>query len=636
MKPSVGAVATLALVGLAAGCGDDPVTAYFAVPGSSTGDDFYALPFPNDLRRFPDGKLDLSEFPTNSIIVDTVRQIAERDLDGFGLNAAMFARFSGALDPATLPSPAESMTAEASVYVVDIDSDSPAYGERSPVIVTFRPEGTQTIGTNRLSVRPYPGFPLADLTTYALVITKRVGAASGGDVEADADWNALRATGGNAAIASARTVYQPLFDWLAAPGDDDADDVVSAAVFTTQNAIGIMPKVRKAVYSVAAPVARDLMTPSTNPTFSVWTGNYNAPNLQTGTPAYITSGGEIKTDANGDIIVQLSESMRFALSIPAGPVPPTGFPICIYQHGTTGDWRSFIQDGTADRLGQEGIAVISTDQVLHGPRGGGVDPSIAFFNFNNPVAARDNPLQGAADAWSQLRLALGLRLDDTVGTRTITFDANRVYFYGHSQGGLTGPGFVAYEPLVKGAILSGTGGLFYLNVLDKIEPVNFPELIATLVRDEPVDEDNPTLALAQMGVERNDPVNYAQLMVRRLQVAPDGTTQLVPRNILQTEGFVDKYSPNRGLEAFATALGADIAMNPDAQDVEGITLRGRGKVALPIVDNYGTATAVLIQFKQAAGSDGHFVGFDIPLARTQIRKFLRTLATTGHATVVAQ
>jgi hypothetical protein len=235
-----------------------------------------------------------------------------------------------------------------------------------------------------------------------------------------------------------------------------------------------------------------------------------------------------------------------------------------------------------------------------------------------------------------MRLALGLAIDDTAGSRTITFDTDRVLFYGHSQGGLTGPGFVAFEPLVKGAVLSGTGGVFYLNVLDKIEPVNFPELITTLIRDEPVDEDNPTLALAQMSVERNDPVNYAQLMVRRLQVAPDGTTTLAPRNIFQIEGFVDMYSPNRGLEAFATALGADIAMNPDAKDIEGITLRGRSKVPLPIVDNYGTATAVLAQFNQAAGSDGHFVGFDIALARTQARKFLGTLAATGHATVVAQ
>jgi len=161
-------------------------------------------------------------------------------------------------------------------------------------------------------------------------------------------------------------------------------------------------------------------------------------------------------------------------------------------------------------------------------------------------------------------------------------------------------------------------------------------LIATLARDEPIDEDNPTLALAQMSVERNDPVNYAQFMVRLPQLAPDGTTRLAPRNILQTEGFVDHYSPNRGLEAFATALGADIAANPDAKPVEGIALRGRMQVATPIVDNYGTATAVLAQYNQVGSSDGHFVATQSALGRQQVRKFLSTLAATGHATVVSQ
>lgn len=625
--------ALVAIAGLAA-CGDDPVTAYFAVPGSSTGDDFYALPFPNDLRRHADGTLDLSEFPTNAVIVDTIRTIAERDLNGFGLNAALFARFSGALDPATLPTPQQSTTEDASVYLVNVDPDSPGRGERWPVVVTFRPEGTQTIKGNRLVVRPFPGFPLDEDTTYALVITTRVGAASGGDVNGDADWNALKGTGGNAAIASARDVYAPLLEWLDETGGDERDDVVSAAVFTTQIATDIMPAIRKAVYSTPAPVGTDIAMSMSSTNYSMWRGMYMAPNIQNGEPAYITTGGEVKRDANGDVIVQRTENLRFALSVPAGPVPPTGFPICIYQHGTGGDWISFQDEGTADRLAMEGIAVISTDQVLHGDRGGGVDPSIAFFNFNNPVAARDNPLQGAADAWSQQRLALGLSIPDTANSRTITFDPNRVYFYGHSQGGLTGPGYIAFEPALKGAVLSGTGGVFYLNLLDKIEPVNFPDLITTLTRDEPVDEDNPTLALAQMAVERQDPVNYAQFMVRKLQKAPDGST-LAPRNILQTEGFVDHYSPNRGIEAFATSLGADIAMNPDAQPVEGITLRGRSTVALPYAKNYDPATAVLVQFNQRSGSDGHFVATDITLARSQTRKFLGSLAATGTATVPA-
>jgi hypothetical protein len=620
------------LIAAASGCADD-VTAYFAVPGSSVGDDFYALPFPNDLRRHADGKLDLSEFPTNSVIATTVRDIAQRDLDGFGLNAALYARFSGPLDPASVPDPAESMTDDAAVYLVDVDPDSPDRGVRVPVAATFHPEGTQTMGPNRLVVRPYPGFPLADGTTYALVMTTRLASSDGGSVNRDDDFSALVGDGGSSAIANARDVYAPLLTWLDEAGGDDRDDVVAAAVFTTQNATAIMPAIRKAVFNTAAPVARDFSITRMEATYTVFIGAYDAPNLQKGEPPYITTGGEIVVGADGAAVVERMETMRFAVSVPQGPVPAGGFPICIYQHGTTGDWESFIDDGTAQHLAAEGIAVISTDQVLHGPRSGnGTDPSIAFFNFNNPVAARDNPLQGAADAWSQMRLALGMTIPD--GPRSIRFDPNRVFFFGHSQGGLTGPGFVAFEPALKGAVLSGTGGLFYLSALYKVEPVNFHDLVQTLIRDEPIDEDNPTLALAQMAVERSDTINYAQYMLRRPRTAPDGTP-LAPRNVFHTEGFVDKYTPIPAIEAFATSLGGDIVMLPDAVLLTGLQLRGRTIQPSPLTGNFDGATVVTAQYRAPGTRDGHFVVFDVPAARKQSSKFLGTLAASGQATVVS-
>src|SRR4051812_24050377 len=98
------------LLSLAA-CTGDPTVARFELPGAT--EEFYDLPFPNDLRRHPDSNtLDLSEFPTNSLILDSFRAAAEQ-LDGFGLNGAMFARFDGALDPASLPDPTASITADA-------------------------------------------------------------------------------------------------------------------------------------------------------------------------------------------------------------------------------------------------------------------------------------------------------------------------------------------------------------------------------------------------------------------------------------------------------------------------------------------------------------------------------------------
>ena len=197
----------LTALGLTA-CGTDSsgTTALFAI--AAPADDFYALPFPNDLHRHSDGSLDLSLFPTNSLIADTYRMDAET-LDGFSLNGAMSSRFSGPIDPASLPDPAGSIDAAASVYLVNIDTASPDAGTRTPIIVKFRDDATQTIGPNRLVVRPYPGFGLDEGTTYALVITNHVLDAGGSPVTRDGDFARARRRRGR--DVHAREVYAPLF-----------------------------------------------------------------------------------------------------------------------------------------------------------------------------------------------------------------------------------------------------------------------------------------------------------------------------------------------------------------------------------------------------------------------------------------
>lgn len=628
-----------AALGLAAtaSCVGAPTTAWF----DPAGDDFYALPFPNDLRRDDDGTIGLAALPTNSAIVDAYRAAAD-SLDGFALNAPIYARFDADLDPGSLPDPAGSLAPGAAVYLVDVDPASPTRGARTPIIARYRAAPTRTLGAHHLVARPVPGFGLREATTYALVITRRVRGDNGEAVEPAA---------GLAAVLASAPEYAPLRDWLDEPGGDARADVVSAAVFTTQVATQIAPALRRAIYARPAPVARDVgFVPPAEPApgdpsgppappraFVVITGNYLAASFQRGPVPYANApDGAIEVGADGVAIVQRDEVMRFALAVPPGPTPPAGWPLAIYQHGTGGDWLTFVDDGTAAALVAEGIATISTDQVLHGPRNPGGDPELAFFNIANPYAMRDNPLQGAADAWSLLRLAHGLSVRDR--GRTIRVDPRAVFFFGHSQGGATGPGFVAFEPSVRGAVLSGTAGLLTLSLLYKTAPLDIPMLLATFLRDDPLDEDNPSIAIAQTWFERTDGINYAPLMVREPPRGDDGVP-LAPRNVLQTEGFVDTFTPNPALEAFATALGGDLVRTVDATDVAGLALRGRDVLAPPFSGNVEVAgtrvTAALAQYAQVADSDGHFVVFDVPAARQQAAAFLGTLARTGVATVVA-
>src|SRR5262249_24465172 len=151
----------------------------------------------------------------------------------------------------------------------------------------------------------------------------------------------------------------------------------------------------------------------------------------------------------------------------------------------------------------------------HGPRNPGGNPELDFFNFQNPLAARYNTVQGAADDFSVVRLVEGGGLDyaDPQGG-ALSFAASKIYFFGHSQGGLTGPPFLAAEPPVKGAVLSGAGALLYEALLTKTQPIDIASLVATLIRDPALDPNDPVLALLQMWVERSDAASYGPLLVR--------------------------------------------------------------------------------------------------------------------------
>src|SRR5262249_31953022 len=151
-----------------------------------------------------------------------------------------------------------------------------------------------------------------------------------GPVGSDDDFQTILHGGGGSALAHARDAYAPLLAWLDMPGDDERDDVASAAVFTTQHATFVAPALRTGVYATPAPVARDVMNVSSTPSYTLWVGAYDAPNFQTGDPPYQSSGGEIVYGDDGAAVVQRTETMRFALTLPLGTKPSGGWPICIY------------------------------------------------------------------------------------------------------------------------------------------------------------------------------------------------------------------------------------------------------------------------------------------------------------------
>jgi len=616
------------------GCGDSPeVLALFELPRDGvTPSGFYGLPFPNDLRLAADGSLDLDEHVRPNELIDFYLDELAPRTRGFGLNSAAFVRFDGAIDPQSLPQTSElSRSAEASVYLVDVEAGSMHHGERVPLWFRFDPWPGESIGANWLGCLPYPGFPLREETTYALVVTNRVRGADGGSVGRTSEMEAVLGNGSDdPVIAAAQLAYAPLFEYLDLQGDDERADVVAAAVFTTQDATSLMARVREVIWrDLAVPSPRDLALTNTTSYYLLYEGVYDAPNFQTGMPPYRhpEDGGEILLDVDtGDPIVQRMEELRFAVTVPNQEMPEEGWPVVLYAHGTGGDYKSFVDNQTALRLAAEGLAVISIDQPLHGLRSpGGSSTEEAFFNYQNPVAGRDNVRQGGLDDFQLARLVTSMVIEQGApGGVPIHFDAERVAFMGHSQGGLTGSTFVPYEPLVKGAVLSGAGGGLYQSLLHK---PGFADLVAVIIRDYPLDQFNNLLALIQTFAEASDPLSYARLMVRE---PPQGYSR---KDIYQSEGFTDSYTPNLTIEALGVAIGLS-PVAPLVESVEGFALRGVETLEAPVAGNCEDRTAVFVQYRAAPGDDGHFVVFDVADARRHVANFLRTLAYSERATLV--
>ncbi len=555
---------------------------------------------------------------------------------GFGPTQASYFRFDGPLDEGALPDEAASLAPGAEVFLVDVTPGGAHRGERSPVRVRFSAAKHEYIGPDWLAVQPVPGFVPREGATYAAVVLDGVGARAPAALR-----RVLDGIPDGDVETRAVAVYAPLAAWL----DEQQlrERVAAATVYTTFAGSAIMDELRTAVYATPAPSLSALAWVRDGGAYDLYTGRYDGPNFQEGDPPYDKQGGSIHRGADGKPQPVRTESLRVALTIPKGPMPAAGWPVVLYAHGTGGDYLSFVADGTAGRLALVAdaaggelarLAVVSIDQVLHGPRApAGTDVELAFFNLNNFLAARDNPKQGALDDFQLVRLihAVDVGAAPTTGL-PIRFDASKLYFFGHSQGSLTGALFVGAEPSVKAAIFSGAGAGLVSALLTKTKPIDIAAIVQAFFRD-PVDDFHPFLNLLQSFYDESDPASH----VRRFFVEPPGGA--VPKSVFVSIGLRDSYAPVPTIETFALAAGVQ-AVAPMLLPIDHLALRGAGPeaafAAAPQAGNApGGATGVVCEYDPGPNDDGHFVVFDVASARAQTARFLATHAQGGTAVLSA-
>lgn len=660
-RSSLALVLLLCSFGCGDGEGDDeepsgPAGVY-VIPQSFeslAGDTFFDHPWPSDLRKEEDGTIRFTGYPNprQSPIIDVYIQSMAHVLDGFSPVAPGYVRFTSPLDPSTLPAtPIAAADPSSSVQLIDVDVSSPEHGMRKRLALQFRKEAGVYYLPNTLAFMPALGVPLRPHTRYALVVTKAVRTESGASVSRSRDLSrVLGLTPASGASAVARDALASSVEEIEAAGIPRGD-IVQLAVFTTDAPTEETEKLRDWVLaSYPAPtatpnkwVAKDQVAD----VIDVYEGDYGpSPDFQAGEIPFkdYGDGGKLTFDASGTPVVQREFNLRFALSIPASeacPMPAAGYPIVLYAHGTGGTYRSMLGGGDeAESLGKRCIATMGIDQIFHGTRPGadGGNVELLFFNVQNPVAARANGPQSAIDVVQQGRLftesAMTLPASVSRTGTEIKFDKTRLAFMGHSQGGLNGPMFLAIDNQARGGMLSGSGSMIEIALVEKTKPVNVAGLVKSvflgLSTDEYPELDlfHPALSLAQTMVDPTDPLNYVR------QIATEPRAGFEPKSVLMTEGVNadgtgDSYAPPHGIEVQAVALGLP-PQNPVIHPIEELAWGDLSPITIPpagLSGNLanGKASGVLAQWTASDASDGHYVIYDIPAAMDQAAGFVENL-----------
>jgi hypothetical protein len=656
---------TFAALALAAGsCGDDetaPVEKAPTVLMDYAAKGFFDAPFPSDVRRDAAGRPVVAGFPNPNgvFLVDEVLEVLARDADGFGVSSGAFLRTDSAVDPSSLPTLAGSLEAGASVQLLGVDASSPDYLVRTPVRVSFDDDPGPFGAPNLLSIVPLQGAPLRANTRYAVVITRALRDTRGRAFGSSVAVQQLRDGGVPEGWTAEQAEQQRAFPALEAAGIP-AGEVVALSVFTTGDPVTGMGRLIEEARANALPAPNEAFTKTDDfPTFCVYAATIDMPVYQTGEPPYAADGGGFELDEAGVPLLDRAERARFVLTVPKTPMPSGGYPLVVFSRTGGGGDRPLVDRGVRAEPGGEAVEPGSGPALefarvgfagasVDGPHGGlrnvtGGDEQLLVFNFQNPLALRDNVRQSALELALLPSILDDVTVDvsDCLGAEapmaTARFDARAVM--GHSMGASIAPLALVFEPRFEAMVLSGAGGSFLENVLHKQKPLAvkpLAELILELAGTKhPLVEGTPLLSMLQWAGEPADSPVYGRHVIREPLAG-------APRHVLMMQGIVDRYILPPIANAASLAFGLELAGKELDEEVaelepfeplgELLALRGGAATPLPASLNVESvdgepATAVVTQHAEDGVEDGHEVVFQTAVPKHAYACFLASLSS---------
>ena len=525
------------------------------------------------------------------------------------------------IDRASLPSVETDCTIDTSaVIIVDLETS-----ERLPCRAVIDDEHDAPSGRTILAVGPARGIVLKENHRYAAALTNRIKDDGGRALASTASFRSTVLQPG--AYADAYAKLKPLVG---------SAEIVALTTYTTQSAESEIYDLRDQIEAMPppplswdaakiAPMGASRFGRVTSPGFTAtldeWLGAFpqgkklpdgqDDPDEAIGVPAHdkiavvgtavfdapswlrVKPGGyddfEHATFTN-DRARQPDVKIWATFAVPSSPMPATGYPVVIVQHGLAGS-RAYLMT-LANRLCAAGYIAVAIDSVTFGARASGArfqvdkgtdyggsykgadgisdvvdgarNGNFDFFgNLRNLLALRDQLRQSELDTATFVRMLRGnpdLAPLATAGT-TPKIDADRIAYVGDSLGAIEGAVAAAIEPKVKAWTLNVGGGGLLLELAAHAPAINANLALAGSVnfglRGVPFTEAHPLVTIAQTLAEAGDPIIYAHRIVtdpHPLAGAPTG-----PRNIFQIEVVYDELVSNESNEALARAGGWGLA-----------------------------------------------------------------------------
>ena len=516
-----------------------------------------------------------------------------RELDGFGINAALWAEFSGAIDPSKLPAPSVEPRASDPIGLIVFDEDDKA--TLWPVMLGAV-ENSETEGS---LISAFPLRPLPARSRAAFFVTKGLSAATD--------------TGCASRSEAMHELLYERDDWMK---DSRAALEDLGVVESVDDIVVLQPFITQSIYEESEAIARDIATrPDSDFDLKLNPAEDCEPDPATPTYRWCVAKLEITDYRNSDHFVELAEdgsairhstyTSNVHIWIPETQLEEPA-PVILFGHGLTGaatEHAREVLEFTAD----SGVVVVGIDAIAHGDHPlrvpGEMDVltffAIQFDEYDQPsidsLRLRDNFRQSTYDKLQVTRALLAH--PDLNGDGKIDIDTSKMSYVGVSLGAIMGAELLALTDTYQSGVLSMPGGSvasIVNNPLSVFRPLIFA-LLPDYIQLNPAEVEK-TFSVLQVVLDRGDASSYgARILEDRIV---EGST--VP-DVAVHVALDDDTVPNRENYTFARSMGIGV-LEPVRGEALGLPSLGSDTVSGNVAG--GSATAGVVQFDRIQRTEG--------------------------------